>query len=161
MRLLRRLFKRLINVATRQRSDERLKEEIEGHLALQTADNIRAGLLPVEARRQAILKFGAIEAIKEDYRAQRGILSIETLARDFAYAFRMLGKNPGFSAVAILTLALGIGVNTTLFSTYNAVALKPLPVRDPGRVVRFERWVKPLSRRFAIRFLIPRVRIRP
>lgn len=142
MRLLRRLFKRLINTLTRRRNDERLKEEIEEHLALQTADNIRAGLPPAEARRQAVLKFGAVEAIKEEYRAHRGLHFLETLARDFAYAFRMLGKNPGFTSVAVLTLALGIGTNTTLFSAYNALALKPLPVSDPGTVVRFERWLQ-------------------
>ncbi|HEY6464603.1 MAG TPA: ABC transporter permease [Candidatus Acidoferrales bacterium] len=142
MRFLRKLFKRLINVTSAGRNDERLQEEIEEHLALQTADNIRAGMSPAEARRQAVLKFGAVEAIKEEYRAQRGVPFIETLARDLDYAFRMLRKNPGFTAVAILTLALGIGTNTTLFNAYNAIALKPLPVSDPGTVVRFERWFR-------------------
>jgi predicted permease len=128
------------------RTDRELAEEIEEHLELQTADNVRAGMSPEEARRQAILKFGAVEAIKEDYRTRRGIPLIETLARDLDYAFRILRKNPGFTAVAVLTLALGIGTNATLFSAYNAVALKPLPISDASRVVRFERWFQSRGR---------------
>ncbi|MGC1105531.1 MAG: permease prefix domain 1-containing protein, partial [Candidatus Acidiferrales bacterium] len=88
MRLLRRFFARLDNLFLRRRDDERLKEEIEEHIALQTAENLRAGLTPVEARRQAMLKFGAVESMKEEYRAERGMPFIETLLQDIRYALR-------------------------------------------------------------------------
>src|SRR5436853_5963501 len=78
---VRRFLVRLLNSATRRHQDERLREEIEDHLALQTEENLRAGLPPAEARRQARLKFGAVEAIKEDYRAERGLLLMENLLR--------------------------------------------------------------------------------
>ena len=79
MRTLKRILKRLSSWATTQQGEERLRAEIEEHLALQTADNIRSGLSPAEARRQAVMKFGAVEAVKESYREQRGLPFVETL----------------------------------------------------------------------------------
>ena len=128
MKSLRRFFTRMFNSATRREHDERLREEIEDHIALQTAENLRAGLSPVEARRQAILKFGGIEAVQEDYRAERGLLFIENLLRDVGFAFRVLRKSPGVTAVAIMTLALAIGANAVVFSVLNALILHPLHV---------------------------------
>jgi putative ABC transport system permease protein len=127
MKSLRRFFTRLFNSATRRAQDERLKQEIEEHIALQTEENLRAGLSPVEARRQAMLKFGGVEAMKQDYRAERGLLLIENLLGDLRNAGRTIRRMPGLAAVIIVSLAIGIGVNTTIFSWIQMILLQPLP----------------------------------
>ncbi|MPZ21236.1 MAG: hypothetical protein GEV06_25565 [Luteitalea sp.] len=88
MRALRRFFVRLAHAVTRRRADERLRDEIEVHLALQTAENRRAGLSPAEARRRALLKFGAVEAVKEDYRDEQGLPILDSLGQNLRYTLR-------------------------------------------------------------------------
>ena len=127
MKSLRRFLSRVSHFVTRRRDDERLKEEIEQHIALQTAENLRGGLSPVEARRQAMLKFGGVEAMKQDYRAERGLLLIENLLGDLRNAGRTISRMPGLAAVIILSLAIGIGVNTTIFSWIQMILFQPLP----------------------------------
>jgi putative ABC transport system permease protein len=134
MRALRRFLTRLLNSGFR-RDEERLREEVEEHIALQTAENLRAGLAPVEARRQAVLKFGAVESIKEDYRDQRGLPLLETLFQDVRYGLRQLRRNPGLTLTVLLTLALGIGANTAIFTVDYSTLLAPLPYPEAGQLV--------------------------
>jgi predicted permease len=136
MRALKRFFKRLSSRATTQQNEKRLQAEIEEHLALQTAENIRTGLSPVEARRQAVLKFGAVEATKESYRDQRGLPFMETLIQDTRHALRRLRRAPAFTITTVLTLALGIGATTSIFTLVYAVLLKSLAVANPGELYR-------------------------
>src|ERR1700685_1684560 len=101
MRFLRRFFIRLSNSATGRRADQRLREEMAEHLALQTEENLRAGMSPAEARRQAALKLGAAEAIRERHHAEQSFPLVENLLHDLRYACRMLVRSPGFAAIAI------------------------------------------------------------
>lgn len=135
MRPVRRFLIRLARSVSRPREDERLRIEIEEHVTLQTAENLRAGLSPVEARRQALLKFGAVESTREHYRDEQGLPFVETLVRDVRYGLRALRRSPGFTLVAVVSLALGIGPNTTIFSVANAALFRPPPFHDPDRLV--------------------------
>jgi len=127
MRFLKRFLTRVFNSAARRTEEERLREEIEEHIALQTDENLRAGLSPVEARRQAMLKFGGVEAMKQDYRAERGLLFIENLLGDLRNAGRTICRMPGLASVIIVSLAIGIGVNTTIFSWIQMILFEPMP----------------------------------
>src|SRR5258708_7066791 len=138
VKFLRRFFIRLSNFATGRSADQRLREEIAEHLAFQTEENMRAGMSPTEARRQAALKLGAAQAIREGHHAEQGIPFIEDLLFDLRYAVRMLLRSPGFSLIAIATMALGIGATTAIYSVIDATLLHPLPYPNPGELVRVE-----------------------
>ena len=138
MNFLRRWLTRITNFVTGRCDDQRLREEMEEHIALQTAENLHAGMSPPEARRQAVLKFGAREGVRENYHAEQGLPFLENLLRDVRYGVRVLAKSPGFAAVAILTMALGIGATTAIFSLVDATLLHPLSYPHPEQLVRLE-----------------------
>jgi len=135
MRAVRAFLFRLVNLFDKRRKERELAEEFESHLAMQIEDNLRAGMSPGQARREALLKSGGIETSKESCRDRRGLPLIETVIADFAYAMRQVRRSPGFSAVAVITLALGLTVNATLFFIVNDLFLRPLPAADPERLV--------------------------
>jgi len=135
MKALRRFFRRLTSWTTSARDEEILRTEIDDHIARQTADNLRAGMTAIEARRQALLKFGNVEATKEIYRDQRRLPFMETLLRDMRHAVRRLRRTPAFTAAVLLTLALGIGANTAIFGVIDSILLRPLAYPDAEALV--------------------------
>jgi predicted permease len=138
MKFFRRFFIRLSNFATGRRADQRLREEMAEHLALQTEENLRAGMSPAEARRQAALKLGAAQAIREQHNAEQGLPLAENFLLDIRYAFRMLHRSPGFALIVIATIALGVGATTAIYSVIDATLLHPLPYPHPSELVRVE-----------------------
>jgi predicted permease len=120
----------------RKRKREReLAAELESHLQLHIEDNLRAGMTAALARREALMKLGGVEQTKENYRERRGLPALEMLLQDIRYGLRVLSKNPGFTAVAVLTLALATGAATAIFSVVYGVMLRPLPYTDSNRIM--------------------------
>jgi predicted permease len=120
--------------------DRDFDQEIEGHLEMLTSENIRRGMARTEAEVAARRKFGHVVRLKESHREHRGLPPVEALAKDVRYGLRMLRKHRGSTLVAVLTLGIGIGLNTAVFTVYDSVALRLLPVSDPGSVVRLKAW---------------------
>ncbi len=134
MRQMRAWLLRFGELFRKERRDRELSAEMDSHLQLHIEDNLRAGMSPAEARRQALIKLGGIEQTKEIYRDRRGLPLVETLFQDLRFSARMLRKNLGFTASAILALALGIAVNTAIFTAFDALVLRPRHVEDPDRL---------------------------
>jgi predicted permease len=133
------LWKRIVELFRRTRLDRELDDEVSFHLSLMEEELRAKGMSAQEARAAARREFGGVAHAKEAYRAERGMPRIESLAKDARYALRGLRRNPGFAAAAILSLALGIGANTAVFSLFHAVMLRSLPVAHPEQLVNLYR----------------------
>jgi predicted permease len=135
MRFIRASLLRLLGTFSGSRHDRELADELQSHLQMHIDDNIHAGMTPAEARRQALLKFGAMEAIKEQHRDRGGFPALRHIGQDLGFAARLLRKAPAFSVTAIVTIALAVGVNAAIFSILNAAALQSVPVPEGDRLV--------------------------
>ena len=136
MKPFRRFWRRLRETLNRTPRDDEFADEVELHVQMLTEDNVRSGMAPAEARRAALLRFGSIAATKDNWREQRRLSVVETISRDVRFAIRGLAREPRFAGVCVVTLALGIGATTAIFSVVNAVLIQPLPYPDAHQLVR-------------------------
>src|SRR5216683_4821865 len=130
---------RLRSLLRSARVEHELDEEVRYHLERQVDENIAAGMSPEEARYSALRDFGGVEQRKEECRDARGLAFVDIVRQDLRYALRMLRKNPAFTVVALLSIGLGVGANSAIFSLVDQALLRQLPVREPGRLVLL-RW---------------------
>src|SRR5215475_13458390 len=129
MAMLRKLRLRLRALFFKSKMEDELQAELQFHIERETEENILRGMTPEEARSAAIRSFGGVERVKEESREARGVRLLEEVWQDLRYGARMLLKQPGFTLIAVLMLALGIGSNTTAFSLLHTVLIQPLPYR--------------------------------
>src|SRR5262249_12764767 len=135
MRQLRRLWMRLRATIGSEHSDRDFRDELESILQMHTDDNLRAGMTPEEARRQALIRLGGVEQVQQVVRDRTGLPWLEVFGRDLRYASRTLWRTPGFSAVAMLVMGIGIGASVSLFTVIHSVLLRPLPFPHADRLV--------------------------
>jgi len=133
---LRALWLRILAIFHPRLGDADFDAELASHVEMHTDDGIRAGLTPEEARRQALIRLGGMEQTRQAYRERRTLPWLETLWQDIRFGLRILCKNPGYTAVAVLTLALGIGANSAVFTVAQAALLRSWPAREPDRMAR-------------------------
>jgi hypothetical protein len=136
MSALRRTLERIRCFFDKPPLDADLEAEIAAHIEMAIEENIQRGLTPLEARRQALMRFGGIDLAKDKQREARGLMKLDILLQDLRYTFRTLGRDRGFTLVAILILALGIGANIAVFSVVNTLLLRPLPFPDSQQLAR-------------------------
>src|SRR5579872_180697 len=141
-----RIIFRIQGSLFRKHIEQDFDAEVQAHVAQMTEENVARGMPEAEARRAALLRFGGVAQIREAHRDRRGIPYLGEAIQDLRYAARLLRRSPGFALIAIITLAVGISLNTTVFTIYDSIALRLLPVRDPGTVVRLIRWYQDRSR---------------
>ena len=139
MRKLRALWMRFCGLLHKPHGDSDFEAELASHLAMHIDDGIRSGLTPEEAHRQALIRLGGAEQTRQAYRERRGLPWLETLARDFAYGLRRLAHRPAMTAIAVLSIGLGIGANATIFSMVSRFVLRPAPVGDPSTLLSVQR----------------------
>jgi hypothetical protein len=135
MEWMRILWSRFVALIRRKKLDSELDEEVRAHIEFAVEENERRGMTEGEARTAALRDFGGVTQIKEQYRVGRGVPQVGRMGRDLRFAVRQLRRAPGFALIAMMTLALGIGAVTSVFSVVNAVLLKPFAFREPGRLV--------------------------